>query len=385
MTSESVLTEADKTSRTRDALISAAARLFSRKWFVVVSVAEICREAGVSNGLFYRYFRNKEEIFRLILEYVLESLGGLLADVRGDTVEARIRHFVRSVADYSTDHRDLVSIFREGQYRFFEYEKRLTGKYIESVSRVLGRKAEIPEYLITAAGLRFCAIRRAFHGTPFDYGTMEDILEGGIFRDAPEPRYDRIFDVVVRPLPIPLEQGTRDRLIKAGKRLFGERGYHETNIHDITGSLDLAVGSFYTYFESKETFFAEIIDRVGREIRGFISLNLDHGLSRLEQELQGIYLFSFFLTLDPHCYPIVREAEFVLPGAVKAYYDAFQSGYEKNLGDLGGLHHPTVINYLMGISHYFGIEVAFDESPQNVRNVVRALGAYLTRGIRTAG
>ncbi len=384
MTPESVLTEARKAAGTREALISAAVRLFSRKWFVVVSVAEICREAGVSNGLFYRYFRSKEEIFRLILESVLKSIGDLLAGVRDSPAGERIRSFIRSVADYSTEHPDLVSIFREGQYRFFEYEKRLTGLYIDAVSGILGRKAEIPEYLAVASGLRFCAVRRAFHGTPFDYGTMEDILEGGIFRDAPEPRYDRIFDVVVRPLPISLEQGTRDRLIKAGKRLFGERGYHETNIHDITGSLDLAVGSFYTYFESKEAFFAEIIDLVGREIRGFISLNLDHGLTRLEQELQGIYLFSFFLTLDPHCYPIVREAEFVLPGAVKAYYDAFQSGYEKNLGDLGSLHHPTVINYLMGISHYFGIEVAFDESPQNVRNVVRSLGAYLTRGMPAA-
>ena len=340
MTAESPLTPTASPATTRDALIAAARRLFARKWFVVVSVAEICREARVSNGLFYRYFRSKEEIFRLILESVLQSIGDLLSGVRGNTVEDRIRSFVRSVADYSMEHRDLVSIFREGQYRFFEYEKRLTGQYIDAVSGVLGRKAEIPEYLAVAAGLRFCAVRRAFHLTPLDYGTMTSILEGGIFREAPEPRYERIFDVVVRPLPISLEEGTRDRLVKAGKRLFGERGYHETNIHDITGSIDLAVGSFYTYFESKEAFFAEIIDLVGREIRGFISLNLSHDLTRLEQELQGIYLFSFFLTLDPHCYPIVREAEFVLPAAVRAYYDAFQSGYEKNLGDLGGLDRP---------------------------------------------
>lgn len=385
MISESVLTALSNPTTTREALLAAAVRLFARKWFAVVSVAEICREAGVSNGLFYRYFRSKEEIFRLILESVLKSIGELLAGVRGRTAEERIRSFVRSVADYSTEHRDLVSIFREGQYRFYEYEKRLTGQYIDAVSGVLGRKAEIPEYLAAAAGLRFCAVRRAFHDTPFDYDTMAAIVERGIFRDAREPRYDRIFDVVVRPLPISLEEGTRDRLIKAGKRLFGERGYHETNIHDITGSLNLAVGSFYTYFESKETFFAEIIDLVGKEIRGFISINLDHDLTRLEQELQGIYLFSFFLTLDPHCYPIVREAEFVLPGAVKEYYDAFQAGYEKNLGDPGGLHRPTVINYLMGISHYFGIEVAFDESPQNVRNVVRTLGSYLARGVGSAG
>lgn len=381
MTTESVLNSLESPSTTRDSLIAAAIRLFSRKWFAVVSVAEICREAGVSNGLFYRYFRNKEEIFRLILESVLKSIADMLAGVEGGPPPDRLRAFIRSVADYSLEHRALVTIFREGQYRFFEYEKRLTSQYLDAVSQLLGRKAEIAEYLAAAAGLRFCSVRQAFNGTRFDYESMAAILEGGIFRGAAQPRYDKIFDVVVRPLPIILEEGTRDRLIKAGKRLFGERGYHETNIHDITSSLGLAVGSFYTHFESKEAFFTQIIELVGREVRGFISLNLDRSLSRLEQELQGIYLFSFFLTLDRHCYPIVREAEFVVPHVVREYYDAFQSGYEKNVGPLDGLDRSTVFNYLMGISHYFGIEVAFDESPQNVRNVVRALGDYLRRGL----
>ena len=109
MTTESVLTKISNPTNTREALVAAAIRLFARKWFAVVSVAEICREAGVSNGLFYRYFRGKEEIFRLILESVLKSIGGLLAGVRGDSVEERIRSFVRSVADYSTEHRDRKS------------------------------------------------------------------------------------------------------------------------------------------------------------------------------------------------------------------------------------------------------------------------------------
>ena len=59
MTSESVLTNSSNPTTTREALLTAALRLFARKWFAVVSVAEICREAGVSNGLFYRYFRSK--------------------------------------------------------------------------------------------------------------------------------------------------------------------------------------------------------------------------------------------------------------------------------------------------------------------------------------
>jgi len=37
-----------------------------------------------------------------------------------------------------------------------------------------------------------------------------------------------------------------------------------------------------------------------------------------------------FLSLDRHCYGIVREAEFVLPTAVRAYYDAFVDGYREH-------------------------------------------------------
>ena len=40
-------------TKTLEKLIDASRDLFSSKWFETVSVAEICREAGVSNGVFY--------------------------------------------------------------------------------------------------------------------------------------------------------------------------------------------------------------------------------------------------------------------------------------------------------------------------------------------
>jgi len=45
-------------------LQSAGLGLFSEQWYEIVSVAEICRRAGVSNGAFYRYFPGKEELNR---------------------------------------------------------------------------------------------------------------------------------------------------------------------------------------------------------------------------------------------------------------------------------------------------------------------------------
>lgn len=49
---------------TRKKLLNTALILFSENWYETVSVAEICRRAELSNGIFYKYFKNKEELFK---------------------------------------------------------------------------------------------------------------------------------------------------------------------------------------------------------------------------------------------------------------------------------------------------------------------------------
>jgi AcrR family transcriptional regulator len=172
----------------------------------------------------------------------------------------------------------------------------------------------------------------------------------------------------------------RERLLTEGKILFGRKGYFETNIHEVTDAARLSVGAFYTYFESKESFYAELIDRVGKEVRHFISVNMGEGLGRLERELRGMWLFTILLSIDRNCYNIVREAEFVLPAKAVAYYEAFVKGYERNPEGNGEADQRTAIEFLLGVSHYLGIMVAFEDSPANARQVVEALGGYLTKG-----
>jgi len=45
---------------------------------------------------------------------------------------------------------------------------------------------------------------------------------------------------------------TRERLFLAAVRLFGEKGYAETTVEDITNAADLGKGTFFNYFPSKE-------------------------------------------------------------------------------------------------------------------------------------
>ncbi len=366
-------------------LVEAAIKLFARKWYNTVSVAEICREAGLSNGIFYKYYDGKEALFRSILERVVEEIREALLGVQGGNVRERLFSFVSILVDFSARNSEIVSVFREGQYRFFEYEHRLAGIYASSLQRLLGRETGLAEYLFALGGIRFCAIRRTLQGIEIDLEAIDDTLESGIFRGMSfDP--ELVFGGSVTPPAIDLDTGARERLLKAGKRLFGDKGYFETNIHEITDAAGLSVGAFYSHFAGKEVFYAELIKRAGHDIRSFIRGNTDPRLNRLERELRGIWLFLVFLSIDRHCYSIVREAEFVLPEAVRDYYGAFVEGYRRNPEGNGEpakrspIAEETVIEYLLGISHYYGLEVAFDESSANARSTLETIGKYLVEG-----
>lgn len=45
---------------------------------------------------------------------------------------------------------------------------------------------------------------------------------------------------------------TRDRLYRAALELFGERGFLETTVEDITEAADVGKGTFFNYFRTKE-------------------------------------------------------------------------------------------------------------------------------------
>ena len=51
---------------------------------------------------------------------------------------------------------------------------------------------------------------------------------------------------------------TRGSLMEAGLRLFSERGYDATTVKDITDAADVAKGTFFNYFDTKEAILPAI-------------------------------------------------------------------------------------------------------------------------------
>lgn len=55
---------------------------------------------------------------------------------------------------------------------------------------------------------------------------------------------------------------TREKLLDAAFRLFGERGVDAVAINDITEAADVGFGSFYNHFDSKEAIYDAVVDSV---------------------------------------------------------------------------------------------------------------------------
>ncbi len=67
-----------RSEATRQALLTAAERLFATRGYLAVSVDEMCRAAGVSKGAFYHHFPSKQAVFLALLEAWLARLQSTL-------------------------------------------------------------------------------------------------------------------------------------------------------------------------------------------------------------------------------------------------------------------------------------------------------------------
>jgi AcrR family transcriptional regulator len=93
-------TQADRSAATREALITAARRLFAAQGFAEVATDAIATEAGVTRGALYHQFADKVALFDAVVDAVEADIVARLAEQAGaagvsDPVEG-MRQAVRS-------------------------------------------------------------------------------------------------------------------------------------------------------------------------------------------------------------------------------------------------------------------------------------------------
>lgn len=180
---------------------------------------------------------------------------------------------------------------------------------------------------------------------------------------------------------------TRAKLLGAAERVFGEQGFERASIVEITRAAGVAQGTFYVYFESKQSVYAQLVDTLGTTLRRRLSEAVEGLQTRMEVEEAGLEAFLAFIREHRHLYKIVRQAEFVDESLYRSYYAKLAEGYVRGLraamtsGEFRSFDPEAIAYALMGIFDFIGMRWVLWEDTLPPAEVRRDVLAFLGRGL----
>jgi AcrR family transcriptional regulator len=113
---------------------------------------------------------------------------------------------------------------------------------------------------------------------------------------------------------------TLRKILDAAREEFGERGFSDSSIVGITQRAGVALGTFYTYFDSKEELFQALVRDMSAQVRDTAAPAFTEYPNALDAARKGLELFLRFAREHRHIYRIIDEAEFVDPAAYREHY-----------------------------------------------------------------
>ena len=118
------------------------------------------------------------------------------------------------------------------------------------------------------------------------------------------------------------ERGRRTRraILDAAAVEFGAKGFHETSIVGITARAGVALGSFYTYFGSKEALFRALVRDMTEQLRDHVTPLIQAAPDEIAAERVALRSFIEFARAHKEIYRIIDEAEFVDPAGFRRHY-----------------------------------------------------------------
>jgi AcrR family transcriptional regulator len=110
------------------------------------------------------------------------------------------------------------------------------------------------------------------------------------------------------------------KILDAALEEFGEKGFSDGSIVGITTRARVALGTFYTYFDSKEAVFREVVRDMSAQVRDHVAPALADAPDALDAEGRALESFLNFVAENREVYRIIDEAEFVDPEGFREHY-----------------------------------------------------------------
>jgi AcrR family transcriptional regulator len=114
---------------------------------------------------------------------------------------------------------------------------------------------------------------------------------------------------------------TLRKILDAALAEFGQHGFHDSSIVGITSRAKVALGTFYTYFDSKEAVFAALVRDMSDQVRTFVASAISGAGSGFEAEEGSLAAYLDFVVGHKEVYRIIDEAEFVDPSGYRTHYE----------------------------------------------------------------
>ena len=180
---------------------------------------------------------------------------------------------------------------------------------------------------------------------------------------------------------------TLRRLLDGAAAEFGERGYHEAAITGIAMRSGVAIGSFYTYFDSKEEVYRALVRDMGHRVRQHIAERIGNAPDRLAAERAGIAAYLGFVRDHRTLYRIVEEAQFVAPDVHRAHYQGFVAAYCANLtaahgrGEISAGDEEARAWALIGMSVFVGMRYGLWDDAADPDAIADTVGDLIAHGL----
>ncbi len=168
---------------------------------------------------------------------------------------------------------------------------------------------------------------------------------------------------------------TLRRILDAALSEFGQKGFSESSIVGITARAKVALGTFYTYFDSKEAVFAALVRDMSARVRDHVAPSLDGAVDGLDAESRALAAYLRFVARNKEVYRIIDEAEFVDPAGFRTHYETTArriagrldaAAARGEITDRGALATEVRAWAVMGINVFLGLRFGVwgDDDPE---------------------
>ncbi len=177
-------------------------------------------------------------------------------------------------------------------------------------------------------------------------------------------------------------------LLDAAAAEFGEKGFHESSVVSITARAGMALGSFYTYFDSKDALFRALVRDMSQQVRDAVGPVIRDAPDRLSGEQAGLETFIDFVRRHKELYRIIDEAEFVDPESYRLHYESTVAGYVASLkdaalrGEVRGNVEEVHAWAIVGMNVFLGLRYGVWREDRDIAEVAQLANDFLRHGLQ---